>query len=171
MTCFGKYLTTNEASKLKDFLGISHISNPTNILDWIPRNSFLPMITAGQKPVFANSAETLKSVIGDKFEPLRFVYLPLEAQDRVHASGQVNARIVSSQFSPHRLTIEVEADAPAMMVVAQAYYHCWRAYVDGQPTPLWRANYAYQGWRSRRANIRCAWFTKTRCSFGAAYCR
>jgi len=28
--------------------------------------------------------------------------------------------------------------------VAQAYYHCWRASVDGAPVPLWRANYAFQ---------------------------
>ncbi len=31
-----------------------------------------------------------------------------------------------------------------MLVVAQAYYHCWRASVDGAPVPLWRANYAFQ---------------------------
>jgi len=31
-----------------------------------------------------------------------------------------------------------------MVVVAQAYYHPWHAYVDGEPTRLWRANYAYQ---------------------------
>jgi uncharacterized membrane protein YfhO len=31
-----------------------------------------------------------------------------------------------------------------MLVVAQAYYHCWRASVDGRAVPLWRANYAFQ---------------------------
>ena len=38
----------------------------------------------------------------------------------------------------------MDADAPAMVVVAQSYYHPWRAYVDGHATPLWRANYAFQ---------------------------
>jgi uncharacterized membrane protein YfhO len=28
--------------------------------------------------------------------------------------------------------------------VAQAWYPAWHAYVDGQPTRLWRANYAFQ---------------------------
>ena len=28
--------------------------------------------------------------------------------------------------------------------MAQAYYHPWHAYVDGKPTRLWRANYAFQ---------------------------
>ena len=138
------YLTTNESSRLKDFLGISHTSNPTNTVDWVSRDSFLPMITAGQKPVFASGAKTMNALIGDSFEPLRTVYLPLEARGHVRASDQAKARIVSSQFSPHRLGIEVEADAPAMVVVAQAFYHPWHAYVDGKPTRLWRANYAYQ---------------------------
>lgn len=138
------YLTTNECSRLKDFLGISHTSNPTNTAEWVFRESFLPMITTGQKPEFVSDAETLNALISDNFEPLRTVYLPLEARGHVRASDQAKARIVSSQFLPQSLDIKVEADAPAMVVVAQAFYHPWHAYVDGKPAQLWRANYAYQ---------------------------
>jgi uncharacterized membrane protein YfhO len=28
--------------------------------------------------------------------------------------------------------------------MSQTYYHNWRAYVDGQPAPLLRANHAFQ---------------------------
>jgi uncharacterized membrane protein YfhO len=31
-----------------------------------------------------------------------------------------------------------------MVVIAQTYYPAWKAYVDGQATKLWRANYAFQ---------------------------
>jgi uncharacterized membrane protein YfhO len=31
-----------------------------------------------------------------------------------------------------------------MVVVAQTYYHNWKAYVDGQPVRVWRANHAFQ---------------------------
>jgi uncharacterized membrane protein YfhO len=30
------------------------------------------------------------------------------------------------------------------VVIAQAYYPAWKAYVDGQPARIWRANYAFQ---------------------------
>jgi hypothetical protein len=40
------YFKTNEATKLKDFLGISHVSNPTNVVDWVSRDSFLPLISS-----------------------------------------------------------------------------------------------------------------------------
>ena len=39
---------------------------------------------------------------------------------------------------------EVETDAPTLVTVAQSFYHPWRAFVDGQPVKLWRANYAFQ---------------------------
>src|SRR5579859_6612042 len=139
------YSTTNENPTLRDFLGVSHISNPTNIVDWIPRQSFLPMVTAGQKPVFADNTNTFYNLVGS-FEPQRTVYLPLEARGQVHATNQANAKILSPPrfLSPQHLRVEVESDAPAMIVVAQAFYHPWRAYVDGARTPLWRANYAFQ---------------------------
>ena len=138
------YFTTNNTARLQDFVGVSLTGNPTNAVDWIGRDSFLPMITAGQKPVFAGSASTLVALGDASFEPLRVVYLPLDAQGRIQATNAANARIVSSQFSRHRLGIEVEAGAPAMVVVAQAFYHPWQAYVDRKPTPLWLANHAFQ---------------------------
>jgi len=138
------YFTTNNTARLQDFVGISITGNPTNAVDWISRDSFLPMITAGQKPVFAGSAATLAALGDAGFEPLRVVYLPLEAQGRIQATNAVSARIISSQFSRQRVGIEVEAGAPAMVVVAQAFYHPWHADVDGKSTPLWRANHAFQ---------------------------
>jgi hypothetical protein len=138
------YFTTNNTARLLDFVGISMTGNPTNAVDWIGRDSFLPMITAGQQPVFADRASTLAALGDARFEPLRIVYLPLEAQGRIQVTNAANARIVSSRFARQRLEIEVEAGAPAMVVVAQAFYHPWHAYVDGKPTPLWRANHAFQ---------------------------
>jgi uncharacterized membrane protein YfhO len=37
------------------------------------------------------------------------------------------------------------ANAPALMVLADSYYDGWEAEVDGQPTPVYRANYALRG--------------------------
>jgi hypothetical protein len=153
------YLGTNEALKLKDFLGVSHISNPTNAVEWVIRDSFLPIVTAGQQPVFLDPARTLGIMVSDRFEPLRTVYLPLEARGKINARDPMNARILSTHFSSRRLLMEVEADGPAMVVVAQAFYHPWRAYVDGKRTPLWQANYAFQALEvpSGRHNVTLAY--------------
>jgi hypothetical protein len=138
------YFTTNEASKLQDFLGISHTSNPTNLVDWVSRDSFLPLFTGGQKPVFADGPDTMQAALRNDFEPLRVVYLPLEAQSQVRTRHPARVRIVPTLFSARRLRADVESDASALIVAAQAFYHPWQAYVDGKPTALWKANYAFQ---------------------------
>jgi uncharacterized membrane protein YfhO len=40
--------------------------------------------------------------------------------------------------------LEVKAGVPSLVVIAQTWYHPWRAYIDGAPAPLLRANYAFQ---------------------------
>ncbi len=39
---------------------------------------------------------------------------------------------------------EAEAPAASLVVISQTYYPAWKAYVDGRPAKLWRANYAFQ---------------------------
>src|SRR5262249_46829316 len=136
------YYATNDSEGLKDFLGISRVSSPTNLTKWDPRNSFLPMVTTGQRSVFATSEDTLAGLFSPNFDPRQVVYLPFEAQSPVTAGAETKSRIVSSQFSPLKLQVEVEAEAPALVVVAQAFYPAW--HVNGKPSPLWRANYAFQ---------------------------
>jgi hypothetical protein len=129
-----------ECKGLKDFLGIAHISalddGTGSPLDWAARDTFLPLMTAGQKPVFADAT--------NNFDPRETVYLPLEAKPHVAAINRIPVKIPSTQFSAQKLTAQVDSPAPALVVVAQAFYHPWRAYVDGKPTRLWRANHGFQ---------------------------
>jgi hypothetical protein len=138
------FFTTNDAPGLRDFLGVSQVSNPTNVFDWVPRNSFLPLVTAGQQPVFAGDADILTALFSKNFEPLRTIYLPPEAADKIHATAQLDAKIISAHFSAQHLEIETESGGPAIVSIAQTYYHPWHAYVDGRRVELWRANEAFQ---------------------------
>ena len=40
--------------------------------------------------------------------------------------------------------MEVKAEEPALVVIAQSFYHSWRCQIDGQPTRIWRANHGFQ---------------------------
>ena len=48
------------------------------------------------------------------------------------------ARIVARRSD--RLSIEVSASAPAVLVVTESFDPGWRAWVDGAAAPVWRAN-------------------------------
>jgi hypothetical protein len=129
---------------LLDFAGVSQISTPDTSTLWITRTNYLPMATAGQKPVFANNQETLKALGSLNFDPRSTVYLPVEARGIVTVSNQSVAQVMAREFAAERVRLDVQAEAPALVVVAQAIYPAWRAYVDGARVRLWPANGAFQ---------------------------
>lgn len=132
------------AGPLADFAGVSQVLFPDRVYEWQERTNVLPLVTAGQRPVFADREATLKVLAGDAFAPQQEVYLPMEAQTEISVTKGANARVAAMQCSAHKIAFTVETDAPTLAVVAQTYYHNWRVTVDGQPTRLWRANHAFQ---------------------------
>jgi hypothetical protein len=134
---------TADLPRLTDFLNVSHITTPDKLFDWVTRTNFLTFVTTGQRPVFVDGATALRSLATPDFTPREIVYLPLGARSMVNA-GPTSARIISSRFTAQRGELEVDAQDRSLVVISQAYYPAWRAFLDGQPVPIWRANYAFQ---------------------------
>jgi hypothetical protein len=129
---------------LADFAGVSQITLPDTSFTWVNRTNFLPLATAGQKPIFAGEDETLKILGSLDFDPRATVYLPVEARETVTATNRATAVVTPRESSAERVWLDVQADAPALVVVAQAFYEPWHAYVDGARVKLWPANVAFQ---------------------------
>ncbi len=140
----GVSTNTPPPAPLLDFLGVSQITAPNSIFAWQERKTFLPLATAGQRPVFAGDLETLEALASAGFDPRHTVYLPLSARGEVTVTNASEAKIISQQFAAQQAQLVVEAPAPALVVVAQAFYHDWRAFVDGKPVPILLANHAFQ---------------------------
>jgi hypothetical protein len=139
------YASTNPPPDgLLDFLGVAQISAPDDGFAWQHRETALPMVTAGQRPVFADEPTTLGLLASPEFEPRQVVYLPPEARGAVRVQAQASATVNSAKFAAGRIEWVVEAEAPALVVIAQAFHRPWKAQVDGRPVPLWRANHAFQ---------------------------
>jgi hypothetical protein len=136
--------TTADFPRLEDFLGVSHITAPGELFKWQSRTNFLPLVTAGQKPVFLDDEKVLSALTQNDFDGSKVVFLPPEEKSSVTVSNQTVARILNSKFGNQTVDAEINAAAPSLVVVAQTYYHNWRAEIDGQPVPLLRANVAFQ---------------------------
>ncbi|HEY1663135.1 MAG TPA: YfhO family protein [Verrucomicrobiae bacterium] len=129
---------------LDEFMGVSQVTARDQIYHWQARTNYMPLITAGQKPVFVDDADVQRAMTQPDFNAQRVVFLPLEDKALVTITNQTNARVLSSRFETQGVEAEVEANQPSLVVVSQTYYHDWRAFVDGAPTPLLRANEAFQ---------------------------
>ena len=136
--------TNHYPAPLMDFLGVSYITARGQVFEWQSRTQAMPLATAGQQPVFAKEDATLRAIVSPQFQPRKEVYLPPEIKPFVTVSKPAKATLLAQRWQAHRIELDVEAAAPSLVVIAQAFYHPWKAYVDGSKVPLWRANHAFQ---------------------------
>jgi len=136
--------SAQQLDTLMDFLSVSQTIAPGKVFEWVARTNYIPIVTAGQAPVFAPDQNAFDAIAGGQGDFRNSVYLPLEAQPSVKATRQPAARIVAKNFTAMRQKIDVETPTEAIVVLTEAYYHNWTARVDGKPARLWRANYAFE---------------------------
>ncbi len=136
--------TNSLPAPFADFLGVAHVTSPTNIFQWHHRPTALPLITAGQRPVFAAAGATLPALSSTNWNPAATVFFHPWDQTKLPTTKATTARIVSTHWTTHRIECEVETPAPTVVVLAQTFYHPWQATVNGHPTEILRANHAYQ---------------------------
>jgi hypothetical protein len=138
------YQPTNYPSGLFDFVGASQLSSDDDFWKWVPRPTAMPLITGGQKPIFADRQETLGALASPNFNPREITYLPKDISGKLQTTGESALQIQRTEFSAHRISASVKATTPSLVVVAQNHYPAWKAFVDGHATPIFRANHAFQ---------------------------
>jgi hypothetical protein len=109
-----------------------------------PRPTAMPIVTAGQQPLFADDLTAFDALSRTNLDLRRIVYLPPNAHRVISSGPQPSSRVRLTEFANQRISLQTASPAPAMLVIAQSYYPGWKAYVDGRPTRIWRANYAFQ---------------------------
>jgi hypothetical protein len=129
---------------LADFLGASHYSLPNDPTSWTNRTRHLPLLTAGQAPRFETNTTALNRLVSPNFAPADEVLLPLEARGQVKALDKSQITVRDMRIGSQHLEATVEAAKPGWLVIAQSYSPCWKSWVDGEPTRVWQANYAFQ---------------------------
>jgi hypothetical protein len=135
---------TEVHERLADFMAVSHTTKPGTFWDWMPRSSCSPMITAGQLPVYLDQSKVLNELLNPDFDGRRVVFLDSETKATVESRLATNVMTQVTQFSAHHITVDYDAPDYAMIVVAQADYHRWKAYVNDTNLPILRANHAFQ---------------------------
>jgi hypothetical protein len=144
---FGKFFFASPTNILApgfaDFLAVSQVSDPEKILSWQERPTHLRFYSVGAKPEFVKSKKMPNLLMGQTCDARKIVYLPPEAGG-LNVASNAQATVRQICFSAQREEFEIHSDASTILVLSQSYYHPWQAYVNGQRTKIWRANYAFQ---------------------------
>jgi len=133
--------------RFADFLGVTRISSSETLFTWAHRTNALPLVTTGVEPVFTDATNTLRELANTGFDPAGNVFLPkelLNVSRASNASAITRATVLSTRWNRESIKIEVEANAPVWVVIAQTYYHPWKAFEGERELPIRRANHAFQ---------------------------
>ena len=84
--------------------------------------------------------ETVSYILSDEFDPTEEVVLN-EPPEADLPGGSVTGDVEWVERTPNRMRLQVRADQPALLVLAENWYPAWKARVGGQETPVLRANH------------------------------
>ena len=89
-----------------------------------------------------NDTEAFAAVHSPDFDPFRLVVVNGGAALLAKKPGKSTLRY--SHYSAHTQTVEAVTPSPAYLVFSEVWYPGWQARLDGEPTSLLRANYAFR---------------------------
>ncbi|MBI2954742.1 MAG: YfhO family protein [Chloroflexi bacterium] len=91
-----------------------------------------------------NPAEALKLTASDENHPGDLVILEERPSFVSQMPGAKRPTVEVIEYSPQRIVIAADGDVDALLVVSDAYYPGWQATIDGSPTRIYVANYAFR---------------------------
>ena len=97
--------------------------------------------------VLASPAGALARVRAADFDPRQEVVLEAEQMPPVEGLSAAASRAEVVQHRPNRVLIDAELKGDGFLVLGDSYDDGWIARADGQPTAIYRANYAFRAVR------------------------
>jgi hypothetical protein len=89
-----------------------------------------------------NADQVLPRILSASFDPHQDTLVESLGQPLVDGSGAGRGAFQDiDETNPDHLSCTVETDKPGLMVLGDQWFPGWSAMVDGQPAPLYRANY------------------------------
>jgi hypothetical protein len=112
---------------------------------YLNRAALPRLLFVGRAVAVDDHEEAWRAIGSSDFVPARAVILEDLAILEPETSPQASLALLAYEL--HRVHVEVETDVPGYLVLSDAYYPGWQAKLDGQPTPLYRANFAFRAVR------------------------
>ncbi len=131
----------NTTFDAKRFKPIDTLSNQYTIFENMlvyPR-AFL----AGEYKTYDSIESFEQQFFAKSFNPRQTILLPKDAGN-IQITKTTKATATITSYKPEEVIIQTENDAPQLLFLSDAYAPGWKATIDGIPTFVYRANYAFR---------------------------
>ncbi len=133
----------SDIGPMLDFLGVTAMTSPSNLLEVVPRTTAHPLVTAGQMPKRAAGTNALPELLRAGFKPLGTAFIDTADMEALKGYGPAAAAVSEVSSGPEMVSFRVVSSAPTVAIIAQTWMPGWRATVGRQDTPVLRANHAF----------------------------
>jgi hypothetical protein len=123
---------------LKDTLPTAYEDDRVQILE---NREALPRAWIVHSAKQATPEEALKMLDSGEVDPRQTALLERSVPDLSPPNDPSSDRASVTTYKAGRIELETSTGAPGLLVLSEVYYPAWKAYVDGERVPLYRADY------------------------------
>ena len=106
----------------------------------LPRALLVP-----RAEVLQNPKDVLERLLSDDFDPLKLVILEGPGSPALQSPANVDmGEVEVLSRTSNGVELRVDARSPGFLLLNELSYPGWSAYLDGQRTRVWRANYLFR---------------------------
>ena len=134
-----KYIVTNQSYNPDGFVPIYQSANTFVYKNEkaLPRVYFVDSVVA-EKPL-----EILNAIKNDSFDPQHKAYL--ENVDFKIEQRDTTTKAVITKYQDEHITVETKSNGNNFLFFGTTYLPAWKAYIDGNQTKIYKANYGFMG--------------------------
>jgi hypothetical protein len=112
-----------------------------DLVDVLENRDALPRAWIVHSAKQATRTDTLKQLNSGAVDPRRTALLERSPPDLAHPDNGSTDRASLTTYEADRISLRTSTGAPGLLVLSEAYYPAWKAYVDGRPVPLYVADH------------------------------
>jgi membrane protein YfhO len=141
ITPAGTSSNRNYIKNLKDTLPTAYKDDRVQILE---NREALPRAWIVHSAKQATPEEALKMLGSGAVDPRQTALLERPRLDLNPPADPSSDRASVTTYEAGRIELTTATGAPGLLVLSEVYYPAWKAYVDGEPVPLYRADHLFR---------------------------
>lgn len=108
--------------------------------------------------VVTDRESILEKITAEDFDPQSRIFLEEDpGPGEVETGAPARGRVDVSRYEPNRVQMRVLSEKPQWLFLSDMHYPGWKAWVDGRPLRIFRANYAFRAVRVGQGVFNVEW--------------